>query len=190
MSAPTGGSVTDLALFILMVDAPIGAIDVIYFHLWKFRLYQRPESVREEITHILRAFLVPAAAAILLLGRPQGMWYWAVAALFALDTANSLLDVLVEPGSRAPRGVPLPEIAVHFLGTTSMGAAWAAFMWGGWETRFAPTAIAPRVNSFIPDWSIDLSFLALYGAFGLAFLETFLFARAVLRRRTLAAAHP
>jgi hypothetical protein len=179
----------DVALFILMCAGPLGALDVTYFHLWKFRLYQRPESVKEEVTHILRGFLVPAASGILLLGRPEGGWFWAVAGLFAFDSLNTLLDVIFEPGSRAPRIVPPAELAVHFLGTSMMGAAWAVFMWGGWDSRLNPTAIAPRVNSFIPDWSISLGFVALFAAFALVLFETFLFTRAVLRRRTLAAAH-
>ena len=181
----------DVALFILMCAGPLGALDVTYFHLWKFRLYQRPESVKEEVTHILRGFLVPAASGILLLGRPEGAWFWVVAWLFAFDSLNTLLDVIFEPASRAPRIVPPAELAVHFVGTSMMGAAWAVFMWGGWDARLSPTAIAPRVGSFIPQWSIDLGFVALFGAFALVLFETFLFTRAVLSRRGAPAeAHP
>lgn len=183
---------TDIALFILMCNAPVGALDVTYFHLWKFRLFERPESVKEEVTHIMRGFLAPTLAGVLLLGRPEGMWFWAVVGLFAFDSLNSFVDVIVEPGSRAPRIVPPAELAVHFAGITSMGAAWAAFMLTGWETRLNPTAIVARAGGFLPEWSINLGFVALVGAYALVLFETSLFTRAVLRRRrsTLAAAHP
>ena len=90
----------DLALVVLLIAGPVGAIDVIYFHLWKFRLFEQPQSVKEEITHVLRGFLAPTATLILLLGHPQGFWFWTVAGLFAIDTVNSLLDVVFEPNSR------------------------------------------------------------------------------------------
>lgn len=174
---------------ILLVAGPLGATDVIYFHLWKFRLYERPESVKEETTHLLRGVLVPSVTGILLLGHPEGSWFWLVAALFAFDALNTLLDVIFEPASRSPRIVPPAELAVHFLGTTLMGAAWAIFMVAGWGTRLNTTAIRERGASFIPDWSLGLGYVALIGAFALVLFEASLFVRAILRRRTLALTH-
>jgi hypothetical protein len=173
----------DIALFVLLVAGPIGAIDVIYFHLWKFRLFERPESVKEEITHIIRGFVAPTATGILLLGSPHGLWFWTVAALFALDALNSLLDVIFEPGSRAPRGVPPSELAIHFLGVSFMGAAWALYMVLGWNAGYDPTAIMPRTHGFVPDWAITLGYLAVAAAFALVIFETSLFLRAIARRR-------
>lgn len=174
---------------ILLVAGPLGATDVIYFHLWKFRLYERPESVKEETTHILRGVLVPSVTGILLLGHPEGLWFWLVAALFAFDALNTLLDVIFEPASRSPRIVPPAELAVHFLGTTMMGAAWAVFLVAGWGTRFNATAIRPRGENFIPEWAITLGYVALVGAFALVLFEASLFVRAIIRRRTLALTH-
>ena len=133
--------------------------------------------------------LVPAATGILLLGRPSGLWFWVVAALFAFDALNTLLDVMFEPASRAPRIVPPAELAVHFLGTSLMGAAWAVFMVAGWDARLGPTAIAPRGESFLPEWMLLLGYGALLGAFALVTFEALLFARAVLRRRSPELAH-
>ena len=173
----------DLSLLVLLAAGPIGAIDVIYFHLWKFRLFERPESVKEEITHLIRGVVAPTTTAILLLGYPQGLWYWTVAALFAIDSFNTLLDVMFEPYSRTPRGVPPQECAIHFVGTSLMGAAWALYMVLGWGARSLPTALAPRTDSFIPAWAMDLGFIAVGGAYVLVLLETYLFMRAVARRR-------
>src|SRR5687768_17395285 len=133
-----------IALWILLIAGPIGAIDVVYFHLWKFRLYSRPQSRAEEVTHLVRGLAVPAVFAALLLGRPQGTIFWLVTAVFFIDTLNSLIDVMIEPKSRASLGgVPPAEIAVHFIGTTMLGAAWAMFMFDGWTTRNAPSALVP-----------------------------------------------
>jgi hypothetical protein len=173
----------DISLLILLAAGPIGAIDGIYFHLWKFRLYERPQSVKEEITHINRGFLVPCIIATLLLGHPEGLWYWTVGALFAFDSLNNVLDVIFEPYSRAPRIVPPAELVTHYLGTSMMGAASATFLIMGWQTRHKITAIVPRTDSFLPDWLITMGFFALAAALGLLVLETFLFLRAVTRRR-------
>ena len=176
----------EIPLLILLTAAPIGAFDVIYFHLWKFRLFERPQSVKEEITHIMRGYLVPVATGILLLGHPEGRWYWLVLGLFALDALNSLLDVIFEPASRLPRIVPPSELAVHFVGISSMGAATATFILAGWATRDSATALTPHTGSFLPDSFYKLGFLGLAGAFALTTFEVFLFLRAVRRRRVAA----
>jgi hypothetical protein len=174
----------DLTLVILLTAAPVGAFDVVYFHLWKFRLFERPESVKEEITHILRGFLVPTLTGILLLGRPEGTWFWAILALFAFDSLNTFLDVIYEPGSRAPRGVPPTELGVHFAGTTAMGAAIATFIISGWGGRLHPTGLRPHVGSFLPDWFFTFAYVGLIAAFLLAIFEAALFARALKSRST------
>lgn len=141
-----------LALWILVIAGPAGAIDVIYFHMWKFRLFSRKQSRWEEVTHISRGFMVPVVFMMLLVGRPEGTLYWIAAALFFLDTVNSLIDVMIEPKSRAPIGVPPQELALHFIGTTMMGAAFVTFMISGWSTRNAPSALVPWPAGTFPDW--------------------------------------
>jgi hypothetical protein len=177
----------EIPLIILLAAAPFGAFDVIYFHLWKFRLYQRPESVKEEITHILRGILVPAMMGILLFGRPEGVWFWLVFGLFVFDTLNTLLDVILEPASRAPRIVPPSELSIHFLGTTLMGAAFATFILGGWDSRHHATALTPHTGSFLPEWFFLSGYGGVVAAFALVIFEASLFARA-LKRRAIALA--
>ncbi len=173
----------DIPLIVLLTAAPLGAFDVIYFHLWKFRLFERPESVKEEITHLLRGYLVPVATGILLLGRPEGGWFWLVFGLFVFDGLNSLLDVIFEPASRAPRIVPPTELSVHFFGMSLMGAAFATFILSGWDARHHATALTPHTGSFLPDSFFRLGFVGLAGAIALATFEAFLFLRASKRRR-------
>ena len=41
-----------VAFELLMLAALLGAVDVGYYHLYKFRLYQRPESVAESRSRV------------------------------------------------------------------------------------------------------------------------------------------
>ena len=173
----------DIALLVLLVAGPVGAIDVIYFHLWKFRLFERPESIKEETTHLIRGVLAPTTTGILLLGYPHGFWFWIVTITFALDSLNTFLDVIFEPASRAPRGVPPAELAIHFVGTSMMGAAWALYMVLGWNNRLEPTALIPRTNGLLPEWGINMGVAAVCGAYLLVTFEACLFLRAIMRRR-------
>jgi hypothetical protein len=169
-----------LALWLLLIAGPIGATDVVYFHLWKFKLYRRPQSRKEEVTHLLRGVAVPAIFALLLLGRPEGRFFWLVAALFFIDTVNSLIDVMVEPASRAEfGGVPPKELAVHFIGTSMMGAAWATFMIGGWATRTAPSALASWPPGTFPSWLAPMA----WGALAISVLLVGLEATLVMKYR-------
>ena len=172
----------EVTLLILLSAAPVGAFDVIYFHLWRFRLFERPESAKEEITHILRGLLVPAFTGILLVGRPEGTWFWIVTILFALDSLNTFLDVMFEPSSRAPRGVPPTELGVHFIGTSAMGAAWATFMLAGWAGRLHPTGISAHIDTFLPDWFFTFGYVGVTTAFLLVIVEGVLFANALKQR--------
>lgn len=172
-----------VTLLLLLIAGPVGGVDVIYFHIWKFKLYRRRNSVKEELTHLCRAVLFPVGVGILLSGRPAGLWFWLMFGLFAFDAANSLLDVLSEPASRAPLVVPPAELAVHFLGTTLMGAAWATFMLSGWADRHRPTELLPYPVDLMPDWVFAAGWGSAAASVALLVVETFLFIRAVLRRR-------
>lgn len=175
-------------LLILLAAGPVGAFDVLYFHIWKFRLYARPQSAQEQLAHLIRAILAPSIFAILLTGQPEGACYWLVAALFAADTINSVIDVILEPASRAPEGVPPAELALHFIGASAMGAAWGTFMLAGWETRDAASAL--RAHTTLPAAILVIAWSSLAIAAALFVFETLLVfrARGVDRRLRLSTA--
>ena len=168
-----------LTLWILLTAGPIGATDVIYFHLYKFRLYARPQSFREELTHIARGAVIPILFAMLLLGQPQGAMFCVVVGLFALDTLNTLIDVMVEPASRASfGGVPPAELAVHFVGATLIGAAFGSLVISGWGTRHAPSAFAPWPEGTFPPGFILFGWGGVVLSVALVIFEAALFLRA------------
>lgn len=175
-----------LALYLIMAVAPIAAVDVVYFHLWKYKLYERVQSASENVTHAIRAVLFIAALSILLHARPQGAWYWAVALLFGVDFVNTLIDVFLEPRSRAPGVVPRLELLTHTTGTTFAGGAWVAFVVGGFDARLEPTALVPHPEGYLPAAVLWAGRLMLAIAIGLFVLETALALRAAARRRGIA----
>jgi hypothetical protein len=111
-----------MTLLILCALAPIGAIDVLYYHLYRFRLFERDHSVAEELTHLVRHVCFVALVALL----ASGVGGWAdrvILVLLVVDLINSAADVLLEPRSRAPLGgLPAGEYFLHFLGRS--GRRW------------------------------------------------------------------
>jgi hypothetical protein len=168
---------------LLMLASLVGAVDVLYFHLYRFRLYQRPESVYEELTHLARAGLFIAVVATIAFSDGSPAARLAVVAMIALDLANSVLDVLLERRSRASLGgLPSFEYLLHILGTFLSGAAAALFVTQSGPTGFTPVAMS----------SFDL--VRAYGAIvvggALLVIEASLFLRACAARGRLNVAAP
>lgn len=117
------------ALWVLLVLAPIGAIDVIYYHLIRFRLFERDASVAEELTHLVRQTCFIVVVALLAMGTPGPLARGVLLVLLAIDLVDSGLDVLLEPRSRAALGgLPAGEYFLHFVGTFGSGLASAAYL--------------------------------------------------------------
>ncbi len=144
----------DVTVLLLIVAGTIGAVDILYYHLYKFRLSRRPGSRAETATHILRAFTFAFGVWILLGNTPMGGWYWALAAVFILDFIDGVVDVAIEPRSRKSLGgLPPLEYTVHMLSATLTGGAWVTFLVAGWAGRLAPTALVDRTSA-LPAWLI------------------------------------
>lgn len=123
-------------LTILAVVGTVGAVDVLYFHLYRFRLYAQPGCVAEEITHLIR-HLVFVALLVVCTQPATGPWPAAAAVLFFVDIANGAIDVLLEKGSREGLGgLPSTEYLIHVLSTFGTGAAAAAY----WFALGSPAA--------------------------------------------------
>jgi hypothetical protein len=165
---------------ILLIAGPVGAADVAYYHLYRFRLYERPQSVREEVTHLLRGALYPIMLALLLGGRPTGGLFWAAGALYAVDFANSLIDVYIEPKSREPGRVPPLELVIHAVGSTLLGLAAGTFFVLGWPSASQPSGLQPEARSPMLMMS---GVGTVVMATGLLLFEAMLFFRACARRR-------
>lgn len=165
-----------LPLAILAFVAPIGAFDAIYYHLYRLRLYARPSSRAETATHVARGVIIGSAALLLAFYEPRGAWFVVVALLLGLDFANNVVDVLLEPRSRAAiGGLPPMEYAIHIVGATASGAITGAFLAVAWPLVRLPTELAP---ANLPAWLSWNATLTGTGALVLALVECALVARA------------
>lgn len=164
----TSHSAAWVPLVLLMVAAPIGAFDVLYFHLGRFRLYARPASRAETVTHLGRALAVGSGALLLSLSGSQPRPFGCLLALLAANFVNDIADVLLEPSSRRELGgVPPIEYLVHVVGAMFSGAIAASYAMG------AALGAGP-----VPTWLARGGIAVALGAFGLALFEGFLFVRA------------
>lgn len=117
----------DLTLMILAAVGTIGAIDVLYYHLYRFRLYSQPGCVAEEVTHLLRNAIFIAILLVCMQPATQP-WSRIMFVLLAADLGNSVIDVLLERRSRAELGgLPSGEYLVHILSTFGTGVAVASY---------------------------------------------------------------
>ena len=83
----------------------LGAVDGLYFHLRRYRLFAFPESRGEHVLHTVRAFLVLPPLALLYLADAAGLCLWTVAAAIAIDQLMLALDLREEATSRRRFGL-------------------------------------------------------------------------------------
>lgn len=159
----------NLTLTVIGIVAPIGAIDVVYYHLWKFRLYDRQESCAEQVTHLFRQAAFLGIVALLGAGVSKATDA-VILGLFAIDLVSSALDVLVEHASRRSLGgLPRGEYFLHFVGTFGSAVAATVYMV---ERQARPLAAAPT-------WQVAM--LLPVGVLLFA-IEAGLFARSLAKR--------
>lgn len=138
-----------LAFVFLNLFMVLGAVDLLYFHIWKYRLHTRAESRYEHKLHMAFAFLMVPVAYLLFYQDFGGWALWAGVAAVAAALGTELLDVFSENDSRASLGgLSTAEYALHVVLTILKVAAFAFI--------FASTPIAA--------WS--LSSPAVLGSYG------------------------
>lgn len=87
-----------------VLHALVAAIDGAYFHLYKYKLHTRPESIVEHFTHTLRAGTMAISAVVLFALNVGGLLLWAAFVLIGIDLVVETWDVLIERRSRAMIG--------------------------------------------------------------------------------------
>ena len=74
-----------IALWLLLVQAALGALDTFVNHEWRERLPHRPWAARELALHALRSALFAAIFAGLAWFEWHGGWAWVVLAVMVLE---------------------------------------------------------------------------------------------------------
>ena len=77
----------------------LGAVDGVYFHLRRYRLFAFPESRAEHVLHTARAFLALPPMALLYLADAAGLCLWTAAAAIAVSGAIGVYHADDERGS-------------------------------------------------------------------------------------------
>lgn len=176
-----------LPLVLMSLAGPLGALDIVYFHLWKFRLYSLPSARAETVTHLLRGIAFAAGGYLLATYSVSGAWFWLVGGLFAFDFFNNVVDAALETRSRAALGgLPRAEYVVHIIGSTFAGAIMVAFFVTSWASQSGPTKLASSRGT-LPDWLILNGQMLAAGAALLTVIELCLFLHARTARRRIAA---
>lgn len=112
------------ATIFLMIFGAVAAVDGLYLHLWKYRLYARPESLREHKLHTAQGALFAPVVFLLFYGDFGGPALWTAVLFLAFEQIVEILDVLDERDSRASLGgLSSTEYALHAVAITARTAA-------------------------------------------------------------------
>ena len=112
------------ATVLLMLFGVVAAVDGLYLHLWKYRLYARPESRLEHKLHTAQGALFVPVVFFLFYGDFGGAALWAGVLFLAVEQVVEILDVLDERDSRASLGgLSSTEYALHAVAITARTAA-------------------------------------------------------------------
>lgn len=131
------------AFEVLMAVSLVGGVDVLWFHLYRHRLHASSPSVLEQLTHLARHVLFAVLSVGLVTGAPKPM----LLAVFAVDLVNSVIDLWLEPRSRASMGgVSGPEAALHGVAAFGLGSV-AALVWSA-DTTWLPSDV-DRVRGLV-----------------------------------------
>jgi hypothetical protein len=104
----------------------LGALDGVYFHLRRYRLFAFTETRGEHVLHTVRAFLVLPPLGLLYLADASGVCLWTAVASIAVDQIMLALDLREEATSRTRFGGLAPaEYQIHVAANGLHGIALA-----------------------------------------------------------------
>ncbi len=173
-----------IPLLLMMIVAPLSAIDLVYYHGFKFKLYDRKDSYFETVIHLIRGILFSTGAFILLNYQPSGLWFWITGAIFVLDLINSILDVSIEGKSRKTLGgVPTQEYIIHTIGSTFAGAITISYFIAGWHYRLLPTSLTPLSDGTYSAMFVWNGMALVLGGIFLTTTEAFLLFKSVIKNK-------
>lgn len=117
-----------LSFVFLNLFMVLGAVDLFYFHMWKYKLHTRRESRYEHKLHMAFAFLMVPVALLLYYQNLGGIGLWAALYFVVIALFTEVLDVFSENDSRASvGGLSTGEYAIHVV-VTILKIASFAFM--------------------------------------------------------------
>lgn len=117
-----------IATILLVLFGLLATFDGVYLHIFKYRLYDHPESKFEHLTHTVRALLFPLILYFLFLQHTV-MAFFIGTGLVVLDVLVLAADAFVEKDSRTfMGGLPRWEYIIHLFVNGFHFAAIAVFL--------------------------------------------------------------
>lgn len=134
-----------LSLVFLNLFMIVGAVDLFYFHIWKYKLHTRAESRFEHKLHMTFAFLMVPLAFFLYYQNSGGWALWAGLSFVIAALGTEMLDVFSEGDSRASiGGLTTAEYSIHVAATilkvASFTFIFASKPLGAWDLA-SPAAL-------------------------------------------------
>lgn len=163
--------------YLLCGFAMLGAIDVGYFHIYRFKLYRQPSSRGEHVTHLIRMVLFLAALIWVMFVDARGPFSLALPVILLADFVNSMVDVLLEPRSRVSMGgLPPGEYFIHMVTMFVSGAIMAVAVVECLSRVHAPPRWGYQLL-LVPPASLMLGLQTIVVTLGLCLYEAFRFMR-------------
>ena len=104
----------------------VGAVDLFYFHMWKYKLHTRRESIYEHKLHGIFALVMVPLAFFLYYQNSGGYALWAGVFFVAAALGVEMLDVFSEGDSRESLGgLTTGEYSLHVAATILKVASFA-----------------------------------------------------------------
>ncbi|HZH03721.1 MAG TPA: hypothetical protein VEY30_08060 [Myxococcaceae bacterium] len=136
-------------LLLYFALAQVAAVDALYYHLWKYRLFERPETRREHWLHTAMSAAFVGVVWGLWCARSLGAWWWVLAIWQGATLAISLWDVALEPQTRARfGGLSGREYFLHMLMNALHGMAWAVWLAVTYADAQQPTGWGPLEHRY------------------------------------------
>lgn len=150
------------AIWLLMVQGALGALDTLWYHEWKVALHSRAGAGRELVLHSSRNFCYAALYALLAWREWHGLFALAIPLLLVAELVITMTDFLEEDRTRK---LPSGERVMHALIGIAYGAMLPFLLPEVWRWLQQPLAVVPA--EFGPlSWILSLMALGAAG-FGL-----------------------
>jgi hypothetical protein len=157
----------------LLVFLWLGAVDGLFLHLWRYRLYARPASKREHLYHTIAAVLFAGTLPAVFLWETGGLLLWTGVVLIGADLVVSLADMLAETDSRADLGgLSRGEYVLHMVIMMAKGSAISLALAARPETAWAFDAA--WILQPLPGFASFVGWQALPGAVAIGALHLWL----------------
>lgn len=146
------------AIWLLLIQASLGAFDTLYYHEYVLRLAHGEHSAVELRLHAARDFAYAIIIGSLGWATWHGAWAWVLAGLLLAEIVITLWDFIEEDKVRV---LPAGERAMHAVMGIVYGSFLAYLVPEMLEWRLLPTGFGAAYHGF-PAWMLSLLALGVF----------------------------